>query len=359
MAKTSIREIARSLGLSHTTVSEALRNNPRVREETRIRVQEAANKAGYNYNPLAGALMSEMRRSGTGTFRGVVAIVDLESSSHRPVNAQNYHRALAEGATDAAAKLGFKVEAFILGRDNLSIGRLNTILKSRGIHGIFLLPAGQTPDISDLEWSQFAGIYSDYLIERPSLDTVCSDHFRSMIMALRELASMGYRRPGLVLQRSHDSRLMYHWEAAFNIYQRHHKDFEEIQPFVAEPLEATSFRKWFKSHNPDVVLSHNSDVRDWMMEAGALVPETHGFCCLNVMMSKVPAAGLDLRPRILGSRAMELLIGQLHRNAFGIPETASNTTIPAKWQPGPTLVMQKPLKAAKAKANPIPKSASV
>ncbi len=57
MSAPSIREIARSLGLSHTTVSEALRDSPRVNPATRRRVQKAAKAVGYRPNPLAGALM--------------------------------------------------------------------------------------------------------------------------------------------------------------------------------------------------------------------------------------------------------------------------------------------------------------
>ena len=73
----SLRELARSLGLSHTTVSEALRASPRVKASTRERVLKAAREVGYRHNPLAGALMSEMRRSRSGTFRGVLAVLEI------------------------------------------------------------------------------------------------------------------------------------------------------------------------------------------------------------------------------------------------------------------------------------------
>jgi len=46
MSAPSIREIARSLGLSHSTVSEALRDSPRVNPATRRRVQKAAKAVG-------------------------------------------------------------------------------------------------------------------------------------------------------------------------------------------------------------------------------------------------------------------------------------------------------------------------
>ncbi|MDP0499944.1 MAG: LacI family DNA-binding transcriptional regulator [Verrucomicrobiota bacterium JB022] len=340
MAIKSVRELARSLGLSHTTVSDALRNNPRVKEETRQRVLQAADEAGYQYNPLAGALMSEMRRSGVGTFRGVVAIVDLEDAHQRPSTAQIYHRQVVRGATTAAHNLGFKTEIFVLGRDHLSIERLSTILKSRGIRGVFLLPAGNSPDIQNLDWDHFAGIYSDYIIERPGLNSVCSDHFRSMVIALRRLDELGYRRPGVVLHDMHDRRLLYRWEAAFRTFHEHNDCFDNIPPLIVGDLNQEAFTQWFLRERPDVVMAHNSAIIEWMEAAGARVPHTHGYCSLNVWTSSVEVAGLDLRPQMIGMRAMEQLIAQLHRNEYGVPETPSTTTIPAGWKQGPTLVAQ-------------------
>jgi LacI family transcriptional regulator len=36
-------------------------------------------------------------------------------------------------------------------------------------------------------------------------------------------------------------------------------------------------------------------------------------------------------------RGVELLIAQIHRNEYGVPEIPSTTTIPAAWVDGPTL----------------------
>lgn len=332
----SVRELARALGLSHTTVSDALRNKPRVKKETRERVLKAAEEAGYRYNPLAGALMSEMRRSGVGAFQGVLAVVDLESADQRVKSAKRYHHEVFEGAFEKARELGFKTEVFVLGQEHLTVARLDTILRSRGIRGLLILPTASSPDISSLRWSNYAGVYTDYIIEKPALDSVCSDHFRSMVVAMRKLESLGYRKPGLVLQEAHDRRLLYRWEAAFRMHTHHHPGFHQVEPLVSEEVEESSFKEWFRRNEPDVVLSHRDLILTWMKECGADVPRTHGFCCLNVMMSQALVSGLDLRPRLIGKRGMELLIGQLHRNDYGIPETASTTTIPAVWIDGPT-----------------------
>ena len=73
----TLRSLAKVLGLSRTTVSDALRGSPRVDPNTALRVKKAAQEAGYRRNPLAGALMSELRRSRGTAFRGVLAAVDF------------------------------------------------------------------------------------------------------------------------------------------------------------------------------------------------------------------------------------------------------------------------------------------
>ena len=337
MSAPSIREIARTLGLSHTTVSEALRESPRVNPATRRRVQKAAKAVGYRPNPLAGALMSEMRRARSGTFRGLLAILDLDGPDGRPASSNRYHRELVRGASARAAALGFKAEMIITGTQGISNSRLDTILQARGIRGILLLPIAGHADLSNLDWSHYAGIYTDYLIERPALHAVCPDHYRSMVSAVQRLHTLGYRRLGLVLHTDHDSRLLHRWEAAFHTYHEHHSQKEALPPLILPEFDRKTFIRWFKTKQPDAVLCNRAEVMEWMEECGARIPETHGFCCLNITSNTKQCAGLDLQPGLLGERGVELLIAALHRNDCGVPEHPSTTTIPASWVDGPTL----------------------
>jgi DNA-binding LacI/PurR family transcriptional regulator len=337
MSAPSIREIARSLDLSHTTVSEALRNSPRVNAATRKRVQRAAKAVGYRPNPLAGALMSEMRRARSGTFRGVLAILDLDGPDNRPASSNRYHRELVRGASARADQLGFKAETIVTGTQGISDTRLDTILQARGIRGLLLLPIAGNADLSGLDWTHFSGIYTDYLIERPALHAVCPDHYRSMVFAVQRLHSLGYHKLGLVLQASHDSRLLHRWEAAFHSYHQHHAQKEALPPLILPEWDRKAFIRWFKARQPDAVMCHRAEVMEWMEECGARIPETHGFCCLNVTSNTQVCAGLDLQPALLGERGVELLIAALHRNDCGVPDHPSTTTIPAVWVDGPTL----------------------
>ena len=332
----TLRSLAKILGLSRTTVSDALRGSPRVDPNTALRVKQAAREAGYRRNPLAGALMSELRRSRGSAFRGVIAAIDF-TEPDRPQEGAPYHRELVAGMEARATDLGFKLERFNVGHAGLSVQRLDSILQSRGIIGIILLPAWDEPDLSNLDWSRFAGIYTDYIIERPKLHAVCSDQYRSLLDALQRLRAMGYTRPGLYLQKHQDERIQYRWSAAFRSFQENHPELTPLPPLIVEHFDRADFVRWFRRYKPDVVLGHNAGAIEWMESCGAKVPATHGFACLNLHMKSRPCAGLDQQPRTLGARAAELLIAQLQRNETEVPEWPSTTTIAARWVDGPTL----------------------
>lgn len=332
----TVRSLALVLGLSRTTVSDALSGSPRVDPGTAQRVRKAARDAGYVRNPLAGALMSELRRSRGSTFRGVLAAVDLDAQD-RPSYAARYHRELQIGATERAAELGFKVELFRVGRGGVSVHRLDSILQSRGIHGLIFLPSWADPDFSKLDWMRYAGVYTDYIIERPALHSICCAHYRAMMSALQRLVALGYRRPGLFLDLQHDERLQHRWEAAFLAFEQRNSAVEPIPTLVLEKLTPEAFMRWFRRHKPDVVLGHHTEAMAWMEACGARLPATHGFVCLNILRKTCPCAGFDLQPRLLGARGAEIVIAQLQRNEIGIPAWPTTTTIPARWVDGPTL----------------------
>jgi LacI family transcriptional regulator len=333
----TVRSLARELGLSHTTVSDALRGKGRVDPATVERVKRAAREAGYKRNPLAAAVMSELRRSRGGTFRGVLAAVDIVEPQRQDPHGV-FHRELVLGGRARAVELGFKLEEFVVGTNGMSLSRLDSILQSRGMHGVLILPSWYAPDWSGLDWSRYAGVYTDYVIDRPALHCVCCNHYRSMIWLLGMLKERGYKRPGLCLENARDERTHRRFSAAFRSFQEGEPGIEAVPVLTAPERDRGTFMAWFRRHKPDVVMGHFTEFLDWMEECGAKVPETHAFVSLNVLYKTRPCAGLDQQPRQLGARAVELLIAQLQRNERGVPDWPTTTTIPAKWVDGPTIL---------------------
>lgn len=331
----TVRSLARALGLSHTTVSDALRGKGRVDPATAERVKAAAREAGYRRNPLAAAVMSELRRSRGGTFRGVLAAADIFEPDRPPHGV--FHQELVIGARARGAELGFKLEEFVVGRAGMTVSRLDSILQSRSIHGVLLLPNWHMPDWSELDWSRYAGVYTDYVIDRPALHCVCCNHYRSMMSLVALMKQRGYHRLGLCLERGRDERTHRRFSAAFRSCQEADAKLEVLPPLVFDARDQRTFETWFRRHQPDVVIGHFTELIDWMEGCGAKLPETHGFVSLNTLYRTRPCAGLDQQPRQLGARAVELLIAQLQRNEWGVPEWPTTTTIPARWVEGPTV----------------------
>jgi len=336
MSRPTLRTLAQTLGLSRTTISDALRGLPRVNAKTIERVRAAAEAAGYQRNPLTGEVMSQLRRSNGQLFRGSLAALEIVDDP-RGVHVERYNAAVLQGATERALQLGFNIEHFDVSRDDLRLPRIDSILHARGIRGILVLPCSGFPDLSSMTWSRITAVYADYFIDRPALHCVCPDHYRSMIFAMQTLHARGYRRPGLVIELSHDERLQYRWEGAFHAIQNTLPGLGRVPPLRFQQLNRGSFVKWFRKYDPDVVLSHCAEVADWMKDCGARIPESHGFLCLNSHRVKTSCAALDHQPREIGARAAELVVGHVIHNEYGPPPKPSLTSIPARLIEGPTL----------------------
>ncbi len=61
--KISIKDVARAAGVSHSTVSRALADNPLIAAETRARIQRLAQKMGYTPNAIARGLVTQRTRA--------------------------------------------------------------------------------------------------------------------------------------------------------------------------------------------------------------------------------------------------------------------------------------------------------
>jgi LacI family transcriptional regulator len=332
----TIRNLARRLKLSPTTVSEALRGKSRVASSTTERVRAAATAAGYSYNALAGRVMSQVRTAAVGRFHGALALLDIEEHG-RPPGSARFHESLAAGAVQCARRLGFSLDRFILGPTGLLPSRLNAVLATRAIEGLLVLPAFDEIHLEAVDWSRLSAIYLDRVIRHPPLHSVSGDHFGAMCDALQRLRARGYRRPGLVLQQRQDERLQHRWEGAFLASCQTGSPMQPAPILVAEAIDERSFAKWFREHRPDVVLGHGTRFLAWMHDAGASVPQIHGFVSLNAALCEVPCAAIDLQPTLIGARGAELLIGQLLRGEMGSPAVPCHTSVPANWQEGPSV----------------------
>mgnify|MGYP000888576154 CR=1 FL=1 len=337
MPPASIRRLAAQLGLSAATVSLALRGSTRVIPATRQRVVDAARKAGYRPNPLIRSVMAAMRRSAQDSYQGLLAA--LNHSADPQPQLGTFHREVWQGAKRRARELGYGLDLCWFGPNNLNLARLNTVIATRNIQGVLVLPIAEAQDLGALDWSGLAGVMLDYCLVQPALHTVLPDHHVALFTAVERLAARGYRRPGLVLDAARDARLRYKWSAAYRSYFRTPRPAARPVPeLLAQPIDRARFLAWFDRHRPDVIIAHlQQEIESWLRERGRRVPDDVGFLQLNWTERTGPCAALDLRPAVLGSAAIESIVAQLQRQEQGVPEVPKTITLPARWVDGPTL----------------------
>src|ERR1700758_5798690 len=102
-------EIAQSVGVAPSTVSRALRSDPRISAATRQRVEEAAEKLGYRPNPLVSALMANRRRRGGAGEVDVIALV-TNYGGRTDWRTKEVCRWEHDGIQRRAGELGFRIE---------------------------------------------------------------------------------------------------------------------------------------------------------------------------------------------------------------------------------------------------------
>jgi LacI family transcriptional regulator len=336
-ARVTIRTLARDLGLSIATVSEALRETSNVKPATRDRVLQAAEAAGYRRNPLIGATFSALRTGRHQGFSGTLALVD--SASQGTNHLIPFHRAIVQGAALRAEALGFSTEVFWVGKraPSLSVTRLNSVLRARGIQGVIFLPFDERQDFSEINLSHLAAVSMDHRLINPELHTIQPDHYLSMRRCLNELSARGYQRIGLCLPLPKDGRTDYKWSSGFISWFRLEGHIPTMPLLMPERLDANTFKRWFEAYRPDVIISHEEAILKWVPQCGRRIPDDVGFFRINHTEHTAPCAGLDLRPEQLGVTAVETVVGMLHRQESGVPSCPNSISIDAHFVDGPTL----------------------
>src|ERR1700722_16767953 len=109
--RVTMAEVARSAGVHVTTVSLALRNHPRLPEETRGRIQRIAERLGYRPDPVLRALVAYRGRlAGRRSMPTLAYITNWNTRwGWRKVTA---HPDFHGGAERMAGQLGYKLEHF-------------------------------------------------------------------------------------------------------------------------------------------------------------------------------------------------------------------------------------------------------
>ena len=177
----TIKDIAKALGISTSTVSRALRDSYEISAETKQLVLDCAEKLNYQPNPIA--LMLKERRSRS------IGVVVCEF-------ANNFFSQAINGIESIAYKKGYHV-IFTQSHESQEKENLNIQhLVSRSVDGLLISLSSETTDLSflkELHEKGFPMVFFDRISEEIKTHTVCTDNRLGAFHATEHLINQGFK----------------------------------------------------------------------------------------------------------------------------------------------------------------------
>ncbi len=337
----TLATIARAANVSTNTVSLALRNDPRVRPATRDRIQALAQELGYRPNPLISDLMAQMRRGGPEVYRGNLALLN----AHPDFQSLNHHPSLPaflKGCHQQALARGYQLDELWLHANGQNPRALNRILTARNIRGIVLVGVRSPSEgliTYNPTWEKHAVVVTGVRTHLPALNYCSTDQYLLVRDALDQAVALGYRRPALAFTPHSDALVDHRYHAALLGYTYQHPTLATIPSFFECAVTETSkraFQAWYRSHQPDLILTFYRETKTWLQELGVSIPDQVGIIILDRLKGSETWSHMDQHDERIGADAINLLVSMLQLNESGIPSTPRATLRRATWVPGTT-----------------------
>lgn len=340
MKTLTLEDVAREAGVHKSTAARALNKDPRISEETRGRVQAAADKLGYRVNHLLAAWMSTRRR-GVPVASATIAYVTGHPTRYGWRPPESDLPDFFPGAKARAESAGFKLEDFWLRDRGMTPDRFVKILRTRGIQGVLIgrMPGSETT-LSEYDWSGFSVAALGVSLAAPVFHRVRENHFHTASLAAAQCHARGFRRIGLAFDRSDDlGRMNDMWVGGFLSEQVKWPDnVYRVPPFLSHTPDRAQFNAWLRGHRPDVILVSQADpVREWLALERLRVPQDIGLVDLRCYNPKAGVSGVHYDFSQTGAVGVETLIALMHRQERGIPSRPQEILLQGRWVEGNTL----------------------
>ncbi|MDR1283527.1 MAG: LacI family transcriptional regulator [Opitutaceae bacterium] len=311
--------LAREAGVSQSTVSLALRDDPRVRESTRLRIRALADERGYIPDPALSALVAYRARTrAAGDFGKIAVLHDLdrkESGFPVPLRQQ------VAGMRERARRLGYDVELFRAHADQSRSMRLSSMLYARGIRGLILL-ALRMPTLV-MRWEHFSAVVVGEYFSEPRLNHV--NHHQGTILntIYAELRSLGYRKIGFCnIGISEERKHHIYLGAYLKCLWLDGIPVEDSPPLFYDEATDWSPVPWIRRHRFDAVMTmFPAAFLEKLKGTRYRVPQDLGLAGYSIPLQdgEYPFSGYAIDHHRMGAAAVDTVQSMIHRGLRGVP----------------------------------------
>ncbi len=340
-----MRDLAKHLGVSHATVSMAMRDSPRISPEMKAKVRREAEVLGYRPDPMLAALNSYRLAKGEARVSAGLAWVNAWAEPERLRSLREFDL-YWQGAEAAALKFGYRLEEFRVG-PACSPKRLDQILSARSIQGILLPPQAPHPDWGDFPWERYSVVRFGRSLKTPRCHVVTADQSANAALAFRKMLERGYRRIGFATAEHRISERGHLFLAGFLLAQSGLPEKERLPALMLPDAISRGekavrrgcvgmFSSWVERHRPDAILTDIADFRALMEEAGLEVPGPIGLAVTSILDANADS-GIDQHAPEIGRVGFLMLNSLINDRSMGIPPIFRQILVEGSWVDGTTL----------------------
>lgn len=239
-----------------------------------------------------------------------------------------------QGIRERASETGFLTDDFRLGPLGVDGRALHKVLRARGIRGMILLPLSADATFEGIPFANYAvgSVGSASIAQK--LPNVDGDCFGNMLLAVRRLEGLGYRRPGLVMSAGLEEITDLRYHGGFMAAVESSPNLTQLPIHLLwHPGTRMTLGEWFNQNNPDVIIS-GVETLPFLEAAGIQIPRDTAFAVIDRHSQMNQLAGFSTHFEMIGSVAVDLVTSQLYRNEFGLPQYPKRVVVPGAWIDG-------------------------
>lgn len=332
-----MRDIAKKIGVSHVTVSLALRDHPRISVAVRKKIREAAEEMGYRPDPMLTALAHYRKGKSEASITASIAWINAWTD---PAKLRSYREfdLYWKGASAAAEKYGYRLEEFRLG-EQFTPKRLHQILSTRGIRGLLLPPQRPQPDWEGFPWSEYSVVRFGRSLSSPRCHLVTADQVANTMLAFEKIRERGYRRIGFVTDET-DLLRGHLFESGYLTAQRLIDESERLPVFVMNQFagaeQKSALAAWIQQHRADAIFTNIAEVPAMLKSIGLDVPRDIAIACTTLLDTSMDT-GIDQHPEEIGRVGFLMLNSLINDAARGIPPIFRQILVEGSWVDGASL----------------------
>ncbi len=339
----TMRDIAKAMGVHHTTVSMALRDSSAISEATKRKVREVAERMGYRPDPMLTALNIYRHSKHAAAFQSILGWIDnWEGEPGRQFQNHTY-KAYYDGACARACELGYIVEVFRMHQPGMTPQRMQQITTARNVGGLLISPQEFPGSPLGMDFSETSALAFGYSYQPNNLNLITVRREQVIDLLVGTIYQFGYRRLGYGIPQVGDSGDNFTWISRLNYFISQHPDMAAIPR--AEDFSPDGLRKWITKNKPDVIIGY-ADMLKRVEALGYSVPGDFGFAspACNIINPRI--SGVNQHDFLIGKVAVDVLVGMIHRNEKGTPEVPIRTYVDCVWFEGKTLAARAPASVA-------------